>query len=102
MGEVGGAVLDGPVLHGRGDDVGDSRIERLAVVDGPEQALVDLLGQPLAHDTTGKHIGAEDLINAFGTFAHGILLIGAGVRGVETTTKEASLLTDARRVHRFP
>ncbi len=83
VGEVRGAVLDGPVLHGRGDDIGDLGIERLAPVDGPEEALVDLLGQPLAHDGTGKHIGAEDFVNAFGAFAHGMLLIWAGVRGVD-------------------
>jgi len=83
VGEVGRAILDGPVLHRRGDDIGHLRVERLAPVDGAEEALVDLLGQALAHDTTGKHIGAEDLVNAFGTFAHGMLLFWAGVRGVD-------------------
>ncbi len=83
VGEVGGAVLDRPVLHRGRDHVGHLRVQRLAPVDRPQQALVDLLRQPLAHDGTGKHIGAEDFINAFGTVgAHGILLIWAGVRGV--------------------
>jgi hypothetical protein len=75
--KVRGAILDGPVLHRRRDDIGDLGIKRLAPVDGPEEALEDFLGQPLAHYSTGKHIGAEDFVNAFGTFAHGILLIWA-------------------------
>ena len=46
--EVGGALFDGPVLHGGGDGVGDGRVERRAVLDGLLQRLEDGLGQPFA------------------------------------------------------
>ena len=54
VGEVGGAVLDGPVLHRGRHHVGHLGIERLAQLDGPHQALEHLLRQPLAHDRREK------------------------------------------------
>ena len=65
VGVMARAVLDRPVLHAGGDDVGDGRIERLAVVDGPEQAPVDLLGKPLPHDGPGEDVAAEDRVDPF-------------------------------------
>ena len=47
VGEVRGALFHGPVLHGRGDGVGDGRIERRTLLDGLLQGLEDRLGQPL-------------------------------------------------------
>ena len=46
VGVVRGAVLDGPVLQRGGDDVGDRRVERLALRDGAPQRAIDVLGQP--------------------------------------------------------
>jgi hypothetical protein len=70
--EVRGAILDGPVLHGRSDDVGHLGIERLAPIDGPQQTPEDILREALAHDVTGEDVGAEDRINADGrTVGHG-------------------------------
>ena len=43
---VRGAVLDRPVLQGAGDDVGDGRVERLALGDRAAQRPVDVLRQP--------------------------------------------------------
>jgi hypothetical protein len=40
---VRGAVLDGPVLQGAGDDVGDRLIDGLAVRDGAAQRAEDIL-----------------------------------------------------------
>ena len=45
VGVVGGALLDGPVLHGRGDDVGDRRVELVARLDRLAERLVDRLRQ---------------------------------------------------------
>ena len=47
---VRGAVLDGPVLQRAGDDVGDVRLDRLAVRDGAAQRAVHVLRQPGALD----------------------------------------------------
>ncbi len=61
VGVVAGAVLGGPVLHRRGDDVGDRRVEADALVDGGLERLVDRLGQPALHDRFGEHVAAEQL-----------------------------------------
>ena len=66
VGVVGRAVLDGPVLHRRGDDVGDLRVERLAVIDRPEQAPVDVLRQTLPHDAPREDVGAENAVDTLG------------------------------------
>jgi hypothetical protein len=63
---VGGSVLDGPVLHARGDDIGHLGIERLPVFNGLHQAAVDLLGEALAHDAGGEDIGTEETVQAGG------------------------------------
>ena len=49
MGVVGGALLDGPLLHRVGDDVGHLEIERLSLADGLEQAFVRGRRQTLLH-----------------------------------------------------
>ena len=47
---VRGAVLDGPVLHGGRDRVGDGQIQRVAVRDRPTQLLIDRRRQALLLD----------------------------------------------------
>ena len=71
VGVVGGAVLDGPVLHRGGHHVGHLRVERLAGVDGAEEALEDLLGEALAHHAPGEDVGAVDLVDAVDRGGHG-------------------------------
>ena len=56
-----GALLDGPVLHGRRDDVGDGRVELRSLVDGPDHGLVHRLGEPLLHDGAAEHVRSEEL-----------------------------------------
>jgi hypothetical protein len=45
---MGGALLERPVLHRRGDGVGERRVDRLALLERALQALEDVLRQPLA------------------------------------------------------
>jgi hypothetical protein len=59
---VRGAVLEGPVLHGGGDGVGQGGVERLAVLERALQALVDVLGQALTLLGGAEDVGAEDLV----------------------------------------
>ncbi len=58
---VGRALLQRPVLHRRGDGVGDQRVQRSGLLDGGEHGLVDRLRQPLLHDAQAEDVGAEDL-----------------------------------------
>ena len=55
------AVLDRPVLHRGGDDVGGRRVERLALGDGAAQRLVDVARQPAALDVVVERERSEDL-----------------------------------------
>ncbi len=66
VGVVGGALLDGPLLHGVGDDVGHVLVQRRALLDGLHQLLVGGLGQTLAHDVLVEHHGAVQI----GHFRH--------------------------------
>ena len=66
VGVVGGALLDGPLLHGVGDDVGHVLVERRALLDGLHQLLIGGLGQALAHDVLVEHHGAVQI----GHFRH--------------------------------
>ena len=61
--EVGGALLDGPVLHGAGDGVGDGRVERHALLDRLLQGLEDRLGQPLPLDLLVEDVVAEQVLD---------------------------------------
>ena len=60
---VRGALLDGPFLHGMGDDVGDLKVQRLALLDGPHQVFVRCRWQSLLHRVLVKHHRAVDLRN---------------------------------------
>ncbi len=59
--EVGGPVLHGPLAHRGGDDVGDRRVERRALLDRIPQGLVDVLRQPRLHDLVGEDVDPEQL-----------------------------------------
>ena len=49
VGIVGGALLNGPALHDAGHDVGDLKVQRLALLNRRLEALVGRAGQTLAH-----------------------------------------------------
>ena len=59
VGVVGGALLDGPVLHGRRNDVGDGGVERFGVVEGVQERLVDRLRQSRLHHRPTEHVLPE-------------------------------------------
>ena len=63
VGEVGGALLHRPVLHGVGDHVGNAHVQRMAEADGLDQRLIRFFGQPLLHDLTVEYVGCENLRN---------------------------------------
>ena len=61
MGEVGGTLFDGPVLHDGGHGIGDAGIHAFAEFDGLVQGLVDILGQAFTHHLVGEHVTAENV-----------------------------------------
>ena len=71
MGEVGGPLLHGPVLHGAGHGVGHAQVQVLALVDGLAQGLVHVPGQTLLHHIVVKYPTAEELRHGFPFFATG-------------------------------
>ena len=66
VGVVGGALLDGPLFHGVGDDVGHVLVQGGAFFDGLHQLLVGGLRQALAHDVLVEYHGAVQI----GHFRH--------------------------------
>ena len=54
--KVGRALLDGPVLHGVGDDVRHGDVQALAIGDAAQHLPVGVLGQPLAHGRKIEHL----------------------------------------------
>ena len=63
VGVVRRPILDRPILHGGRHHVGHRGIERLAPIDGAEQAAIDLLGKPLPHHGAGEDVAAEDAVD---------------------------------------
>ena len=59
VGVMGGAPLQGPVLHCVGNDAGDLRIQTAAFVDGFMQGFVGFLRKALAHDRIVKYVDSE-------------------------------------------
>jgi hypothetical protein len=57
--EVGRALGQGPALHGLGHLVREVRVERVALLDRRLQALVGVVGQPLALGGGGEDVLAE-------------------------------------------
>ena len=68
VGEVGRALLDGPVLHGVGHDVGDAQVHALALADAVQHLPIRVLRQALAHGGEVENPGGK----AIGDVAHGI------------------------------
>jgi hypothetical protein len=66
VGVVGGALLDGPLLHGVRHHVGHVLVQRRAFLDGAHQLLVGGLGKALAHGVLVEHHGSVDI----GDFRH--------------------------------
>ena len=62
VGEVGGAVLQRPLLHRLGDRVGERGVERLAALEGRLQLLEDVGGQPFALHRDREDVGAERVV----------------------------------------
>lgn len=60
VGEMGGALFYGPVLHGVGNDGGHGAVQPLAVLHSPLEGLVGLLGQTLPHDGVVEYHGTEN------------------------------------------
>ena len=61
VGEVGGAPLDGPVLHGVGNAVGDGGVQRGAVGDALLPGGIDSGREALLHGAFVKDHAAEEL-----------------------------------------
>ena len=81
VGEVGGAVLQRPLLHRIGDGIGEGRVESLAVGQRRLQFLEDVGGQAFALHRDGEDIGAEWVVLRLGQVerAEG-LAVGAPLR----------------------
>ena len=60
VGEVSGALLDGPVLHGRRDGVGNGRIEYRPLLDGLLEGTENGLRQPLTLLLFVEDVAAEE------------------------------------------
>ena len=60
---VRGSLFNGPFLHGMGDDVGDLKVQRLALLDGLHQVFVRCRWQSLLHRVLVEHHRAVDLRN---------------------------------------
>ena len=63
VGEMGGAVLNGPGLHGRSDLLRNLDGHGSALVDAGLQLFVSLFRESLLHDVVVEDEGAEDLRN---------------------------------------
>ncbi len=60
---VGGALGNGPVLHGVGDDARDGSIEGHPLFDRPFERFVHLFGKKVFHRVVIEHIAAEQFGN---------------------------------------
>ncbi len=82
VGEVGGAVLQRPLLHRLGDGVGERRVERVAPGEGRLQLVEDLDRQAVALHGDREDVGAEGVVLGLGQVerAEG-LPVGAPLRG---------------------
>ena len=89
------ALLDRPVLHRRGDDVGDARVERLGVLDRRHHRLEDRLRQPRLHHRLGEDVLAEDLAGCLRrreAGRRGLVRLDGGDRLLASTTSTHSYL----------
>ena len=72
VGVVRGAVLDRPVLHRGGDDVGHGRVERLPSVDGAERGCGRHPWEGADASSSGENVAAEDRVDPLGRRAVGV------------------------------
>ena len=71
MGKVGGAMLDGPDLHGFGNFVGHRQLQGQARGDAVLPGVIDRRGQPLLHDRLVKYVASKDF-RYVQMFAHSV------------------------------
>ena len=75
VGEVGGAQLRGPVLHGAGDLIGNGTIQRLPLCLTLLPRLIDVSAETLSHLLLGKHHAAEDVGDPCHILVHCMILL---------------------------
>ena len=95
VGVMGCAVFDGPVLHRRGDDIGQVRLKTLAVDDGPLETLEDVLREALLHDAEGENIRGVEILDA----PIGHLQAGGMVVGGERSIQKSRSVHEALQIH---
>lgn len=66
MGEMSGALLNRPILHGVGHNARHLRVERRSLPHRLLQRFIDILGQSFLHDGLVKDHAAKQ----FGNFLH--------------------------------
>ncbi len=94
--EVRGAVLDGPILHRVRDGVGDPRIERLTLLDGPTQGCVHALRETRALRVITEDEAAEQFGQAN---AHRAAIRGGRVGRVRGNGTHGGVARVHRRGH---
>ena len=73
VGEVGRALLEGPLLHRVGDLVGDVEVDGLVVLDDARELVVRRLGEPLAHVQVGEDQAA--VLSRYLVLCHDVLSV---------------------------
>ena len=71
VGKVGRALLDGPILHGVGNDVRHCDVQALAIGNAAQHLPVGVLRQPLAHGGQIEHLCGKavcDILHASHSF----------------------------------
>ena len=88
--EVGGALLQRPLLHRGGDGVGEVGLERLALGERLLELLVGRLREPLALDRAREDVGAEDVGARLGEIGlPESAPVGAPLGGMDVLTTQA-------------
>ncbi len=93
VGVVGGALLDGPLLHHGRHDVGDAGVERSALLDRVLDRLEDVLRQAGSHHFFGEDVGSEELAN------RGLFEVDPGTVRLPAGNRRTSAFTCRRIVH---
>jgi hypothetical protein len=94
VGEVGSALFDGPVLHGRRDGIGGVGVEGRALADGLLEGLEDGLGEALALDFFVEDVDAEEVFDVGLLEVDAVQLVPGGGDGHD------GRLAKVRRTHR--
>ena len=61
VGKMGSAQLSGPILHGRGDLIGNGTVQRLPLCLALLPSLISVSAETLSHLLLGKHHAAENV-----------------------------------------